>query len=276
MKIIDMRVRAPFKAYEGSNIYQTHDANGYGGSRGYKLPNSVLNFSMEELVEEAHACGVEKMVVPVRKSVDGNNDDLVELIRQYPNDAIGMAGIGVNSLRIQDSIDEIQKYVIDGPCTGIIMEPGQDKTPWMVNSHKVFPLYEFCQNHNVPIFMTYGGIMVPNIRYYAPEPISDVLETFPKLKLGLAHGGWPYVTEMAMLCINHNNLWLAPDFYMIDSPGQDDYYRGANNLLKDRIMFASAYPLMPLKEASEYYMARLNENVVENVMYRNAKEFLGI
>lgn len=276
MKIIDMRVRAPFKAYEGSNIYQVGE-DGHGGARGWLLPPSVRQFSMDLLVKEADEAGVEKMVVPVRKSLDGNNDDLVALINQYPEKIIGMAGIDVNSLDIKNSIDEVEKYVVNGPCTGIILEPGQDKTPWMVNSVRVFPLYEYLQDKEIPIFMTYGGIQTTSLRFYAPEPLDDVLGAFPNLKIGLAHGGWPYVTEVCQMAVNRGNLYLAPDFYMIESPGQTDYIMAANYLLKDRLMFASAYPLMPLKESSEYYInSGIKDAVLPNVMYNNAAQFLNL
>lgn len=276
MKIIDMRVRAPFEAYAGSNIYQV-SPDGRGGARGWQLPASVREFSMEKLIEEADEANVEKLVVPVRKSLNGNNDDLVALIARYPDRIIGMAGIDVNSLNINDAIAEVEKYVVNGPCTGIILEPGQDKTPWMVNSVRVFPLYDYLQEQGIPVFMTYGGIMVPSLRFYAPEPLDDVLGAFPELKIGLAHGGWPYVTEVCQMAINHQNLYIAPDFYMIESPGQADYVMAANCLLKDRLMFASAYPLMPLKEASEYYMASgIKEEVLPNIMYGNAARFLGL
>lgn len=276
MKIIDMRVRAPFKAYEGSNIYQV-GPDGHGGARGWLLPPSVREFSMDLLVKEADEAGVEKLVVPVRKSLDGNNDDLVDLIAKYPDKVIGMAGIDVNSLNIGDAIAEVEKYVVNGPCTGIILEPGQDKTPWMVNSVRVFPLYDYLQEKKIPIFMTYGGIQTTSLRYYAPEPLDDVLGAFPDLKIGLAHGGWPYVTEVCQMAVNRGNLYLAPDFYMIESPGQNDYVLAANCLLKDRLMFASAYPLMPLKEASEYYMqSGIKDEVLPNIMYNNAADFLGL
>ena len=104
-----------------------------------------------------------------------------------------------------------------------------------------------------------------------------MLGAFPKLKIGLAHGGWPYVTEICQMAVNRGNLYLAPDFYMIESPGQADYIMAANCLLKDRLMFASAYPLMPLKESSEYYMnSGIKEEILPKVMYQNAAEFLNL
>lgn len=277
MKIIDMRVRAPFAAYQNCNLYSAEiiSDEGRGGARNWLIPPSVKAFSMDLLIKEAQEANIEKLVVPIRKSLDGKNDDLVQLINDYPQQIVGLAGIDVAN--ISAAIQEIEQYVVNGPCQGIILEPGQDKVPWFVNDTRVFPLYEYCQQHQIPIFMTYGGIMTPSIRYYAPEPLDDVLGAFPKLKIGLAHGGWPYVTEVCQMALNRGNLYLAPDFYLIESPGQNDYIMASNSFLSDRMMFASAYPLMPLKESAEYYMTSgIKETFLPKVMYQNAFNFLDL
>lgn len=42
-------------------------------------------------------------------------------------------------------------------------------------------------------------------------------------------------------------------------------------------MFASAYPLMPLKESSEYYMnSGIKEEILPKIMLQNAVAFFGI
>lgn len=271
MKIIDMRVRAPFAAYQNCNLYSAEiiSDEGRGGARNWLIPPSVKAFSMDLLIKEAQEANIKKLVVPIRKSLDGKNDDLVQLINDYPQQIVGLAGIDVAN--ISAAIQEIEQYVVNGPCQGIILEPGQDKVPWFVNDTRVFPLYEYCQQHQIPIFMT------PSIRYYAPEPLDDVLGAFPKLKIGLAHGGWPYVTEVCQMALNRGNLYLAPDFYLIESPGQNDYIMASNSFLSDRMMFASAYPLMPLKESAEYYMTSgIKETLLPKVMYQNAFNFLDL
>lgn len=276
MKIIDMRVRAPFGAYtRGCNLFSP----ALDSIVSQRLPKckadpSALEGSMEMLIQEIENSDIEKIVVPVRKAIDGNNTELVDLINRYPDKIVGMAGI--DAVNIPASIAEIEQYVVNGPCQGIIMEPGQDKSPWFANTPKVFAVYEYCEAHNIPIFMTFGGIM-SDLRYYDPKILDDICIAFPKLKLGLAHGGWPYVTEVCQIALNRGNVYLAPDFYMIESPGMQDYVMAANCLLKERMMFASAYPLMPIKGAAEYYMnCGVREDCLPYLMHDNAVEFLGL
>lgn len=276
--IIDFRVRAPFEAYKTSPLFANTTNLEQTATRlrlGVPVSESAKVFSMDLLLQEAEVANIEKLVVPVRKACNGNNEDLVTLIKAYPDKIIGLAGIDV--VDVQRSIAEIEKYVVHGLCKGIIMEPGQDKTPWLVNSTWVYPIYDYCQRYNVPIAFTYGGIMTKSLRYYNPENIDDVAAAFPKLKIALVHGGWPYTTEVCQIALNRNNVYLVPDIYMVESPGMQDYVMAANVLLTDKIIFASAYPILPLQEAAEYYInSGLQKQVLQKIMYQNAKDFLGI
>lgn len=278
MKIIDMRVRAPFAPYKNSFYTEAGLKNlEFESMRRLNAPlaQSAKHYSMELLQKEAEEANIEKMVVPVRKNVGGKNEDLVTLIQNYPDKIVGLPGVTVEN--ISGAVQEIEELVLNGPCHGIIMEPAMDITPWYVNEEKLFPIYEYCQEHDVPIFFTFGGIFCKSLRYYNPETLDDIAGAFPKLKIGLAHGGWPYVTEVSQIALNRGNVYIAPDFYMIESPGMNDYIAAASVLLSNRVMFSSAYPIMPMKEAAEYYMqSGIRESALPKVMYENAREFLNL
>ena len=70
-------------------------------------------------------------------------------------------------------------------------------------------------------------------------------------------------------------MYLAPDFYMLRSPGMADYAMAANYLLRERVIFSSAYPIMPLKGAKEGYLPQLRDEVKPLVMGETAARFLG-
>ena len=273
--VIDFRVRAPFAAYKDS--FFTPDTLEHLNSESMlrvDLPvsPSATQFSMPLLLQEADEAGIDKLVVPVRKATGGRNEDLEQLIALYPDRLIGLAGIDVQD--VNAAIKETERFVVNGTCTGIVMEPGQDSTPWLVNSAWAFPLYDYCQEKHVPLVFTFGGIMTRSLRYYAPELIDDVAAAFPRLNIALMHGGWPYVSEVCQIALNRRNVYLAPDFYMLRSPGMADYAMAANYLLRERVIFSSAYPIMPLMGAKKGYEAQLREEVRPLVFGENAARFL--
>lgn len=275
--VIDFRVRAPFAAYK-NNFFTKESLEHLNAESMLRvdapISPSAVQYSMPLLLQEADDAGIDKLVVPVRKAKDGRNEDLEELIAQYPDRLIGLAGVDASD--IPAAIAETERFVVNGTCTGIVMEPGQDKTPWFVNSAWVFPLYDYCQEHHIPLVFTFGGIMTRSLRYYNPELIDDVAAAFPRLNIALMHGGWPYVSEVCQIALNRRNVYLAPDFYMLRSPGMDEYAMAANYLLRERVIFSSAYPIMPLKGAKEGYLAQLRDEVKPLVMGENAARFLGL
>lgn len=275
--LIDFRVRAPFAAYASSPLFTHADMVEQDTRTRVDAPisPSARQFSMDLLLREAAEAGVDKMVVPLRKAAGGRNEDLAALLAKYPDKLIGLAGIEVTDL--DRALAEIQEFVVNGPCRGIVLEPGQDRTPWFVNSAWAFPLYAYCQEHAVPVALTYGGIMTRSLRYYAPELIDDVAAAFPRLNIALVHGGWPYVTEVCQIALNRRNVYLVPDIYMVRSPGMTEYVMAANYLLRERVIFASAYPILPLREARDAYLhSGLREEAKNLIMGENAARFLNI
>jgi len=279
--IIDFRVRVPNKLYQNAKLYKNIlKAEEQNLKRfGVPLSDSAKQFSMELFWKELSESGIDIIVVPVRKFHGGNNEDLVEFINDYPNTVVGLIGLDPsnNNFVVTECIEEIQKYVVNDVCSGIVLEPGQGDKPWNANDERVFPIYEYCQANNIPIAMTFGGISTKSLRYYQPELLDDVANLFPNLKITAVHGGWPYITEISQIVLNRKNIYLAPDFYMMNSPGCQDYIMGANYVLQDRIIFSSAYPLVPIKVAKEYFLhCGICETVLPKILYENAKNFLNL
>ena len=64
---------------------------------------------------------------------------------------------------------------------------------------------------------------------------------------------------------------------MVRSPGMADYVIAANYLLRERVIFASAYPILPLREARDAYMGcGLRDEVKPLIMGENAARFLNL
>lgn len=62
------------------------------------------------------------------------------------------------------------------------------------------------------------------------------------------HGSYPWVPQVLFSCMCRPNMYLAPDMYMYNMPGAADYVTAANGFLRDRFLFGSGYPYIPLKQ----------------------------
>lgn len=272
--LIDFRVRPPFSGFLQSEIFCEIDHHIKFAKRfGFDLPQSVKDKSIDLLFDELTKAGVDKAVVPARKLYNVTNDDLVDLLAKYPDKFFGMAGI--DPLDGQKALDEIDQYIVNGPCKGVTMEPGYCEEPLLSDDERIFPVYEKCQAENIPVFISHGGLCGPLMEYNNPAIIDRVAAAFPKLTLILAHGGYPYVNEACYICFKNENVYLVPDFYGTRVPGGLEYMK-ATTWIPDKIIYGSGYPIQPVDGMLNYYREHMSAEAFEMVTYKNAAKILGI
>lgn len=273
MKAIDMRLRPPYKSYR-DNLYDgMAGMEAMAAKRRVHVAESARQMSMSLLIEEMEASDVVG-VAPVRKIAQGKNDDMVDLLKDYPDRFIGIANI--DPLNPQEAFDEIDRYVVHGPASGVIIEHAwsANREHWFVNDPRAYAVYERLEQHNIPVLFSFGGRGVKNQEYYNPKYIDELAFTFPRLKMALCHGGWPFVIQACHAAVQHSNVYLSPDVYMMRfTAGYQDYVTAANYQLQDKMMFGTAYPVMSLQDGIDQFTSLLDPSVVEKVLYQNALEF---
>lgn len=275
--IIDFRMRPPFGGYRSSAIFTNTDFQGpFARKFGFELAPSVWKMSMALMLEEMAEAGIDKAVVPVRRLANAQvtNEELLEFLQMQGKDKFyGMAG--VDPLEGEGALEEIERYIVNGPCVGLTLEPGYCFKPLKADDEILYPIYEKCQRENIPIFLSFGGLVGPYMEYNNPIFVDHVAADFPDLKLILAHGGYPYVTQSCYVAFSRPNVYLVPDFYATRVPGGDQYMQAAQ-WISDKIIFGSGYPIQPLKGMVDYYREKLTPDIFEQVAYKNAAKILNL
>jgi predicted TIM-barrel fold metal-dependent hydrolase len=104
-----------------------------------------------------------------------------------------------------------------------------------------------------------------------------VLADFPKLKVVVAHGGWPWVTEILHIAFRRPNMYLSPDMYFSRMPGWEEYVKAADSFLADRMLYASSFPFCPVRDYKQWFETLpIRPENLEKVMGGNARRLLGI
>lgn len=276
MRAIDFRLRPPFGTFFHSFLYDIPSLEASAKKLEFEVSPAIKEKSMDLLIQEMEEAGVEKAVVPIRRTTKGDNGDIAKLQALYPDRFIGFAW--VDPLQKDLALQDVDTYVTNGSCTGITIEPSISTTPvkWEADSEEFSPLYEKCQNENIPILFTWGGIM-SDFNDYNPAKLLHICQAFPDLKIVLGHGCFPWVHAICQVAIQCSNLYIAPDIYMFSKyPGADDYITAANYILQDQFIFGSVYPGLPLKVAVDDYVEHLRPEVVDKVLYQNAAKVLGL
>lgn len=280
MKVIDLRSRPPYKTFAQDFIYDADYLEMIYGKSQYdrKVPKSALNKSMDDFIAEKEAAGVERCVVPIRgKRAETDNQLVVELLNEYPNHFIGMAAISMPGQDIQRDLDIIRQYVIDGPCTGINMEPILDANIYSMDDEKIYPIYEICEKNDIPLLYTSGGVAhgvkAPfDFSMMSPMKIEHVCYDFPKLKIIAAHAGWPWTILMCAAALKWDNLYISPDCYLMEGIGRQNYVDAINRYdMLDKVMFGTVYPTYDMQWAIDYYKnCGIREDALPKLLYENA------
>ena len=274
MKILDFRYRPPYKSFLDTIMYRELDRAAACSARfGSYQPEAVAARDFKQSLKELEEAGIGRAVIAGRKVLPFigvvDNQDIVELERMYPERFLGLAGIDPSDMG--QAMEEYDRYITEERLHGIVLEPGLLERPMFVDDDRLFPLYERCEKERIPVMMMVGSNCGPDIEYSHPVHPEHVAKAFPGLKMVMAHGGWPWVTQMIQVAYRYKNLYLLPDLYLFRTPGANEYLEAANYILQDQMLFGSAYPYMPLKEAVGYFMdGRLRQEVLEKFMYKNA------
>lgn len=277
MKIIDARIRPPYKSITETAHYKNYLAESQNFRKRMELSDSeaAKQHSMPLLFQEMEEANIVKAVVCPRLTEGGSNEELIELVNEYPDKFIGMAHI--EPYDITSALENINKFVINGSCMGVYLEPGfrLEKEIMHASDKRIFPVYELCIEKNLPVILLYGGGK-NSTRYYTPTDIEDIAENFPQLHIMIYHAGWPQCMDFIHQAYRHEFVYLVPDCYFAGYPGSAEYICAANGILQDKIIFGSAYPYYSLSDAVRLHYINLNKSVLEKIFYSNAKRFFNL
>ena len=276
MKIIDFRFRP--------NTPEI--INGIKNSSMFKATCEAIGFDkrvpqpLPEIVADLDRRGVELCVVSGRDcettyGFPANNNSILEFCRAYPNKFLGFWGIDPH--KGMDAIDELKLMVENHGFRGAAIDPFLAKIP--ANHAKYYPIYAKCCELKVPVVISTGpGTRVPGaiMGDASPARVDEVARDFPDLTIVMSHGGYPYVQEACMVCHRNANVYMEWSEYET-WPFADGYVKAGNELIPDKLIFASAHPFYDSWERAKLYETLgFKPDVLENVLYNNAARVLGL
>jgi predicted TIM-barrel fold metal-dependent hydrolase len=284
--ILDARVRPPYKSFQ--QVLASAPGARPAVKRsplisGYERPPSMVQKSLELFIEEMDDAGVDKGVLVGRQAGHRivSNDDIAELRDMYL-DRFPVALAGINGSDVGAAVHEIERTITDMGFNGIAVDPGWWAPPRYVDDQRIYPLYAKCAELGGVLYLTCSLMQGPDISYAEPFRIQRVANDFPTLKIVVVHGAFPFTNEMLGVMIANSalgNLWVLPDFFQFipGFAGAQDWVDAANHYLGDRMLYASSYPVRPLKQSlDEFGRFSYEPEVLERLLWKNAVELFGI
>ena len=155
-----------------------------------------------------------------------------------------------------------------------------------VNDREMWPIYQKCEEANLPIIFHCGKMMIEGLPAYAhPELFYDVLRAFPKLRVILAHMGggyWQEAVELAAAFPENTYFDTAiaisaapiPDFTRLTDEQAVDMVR---EIGVHRVMFGSDFPWIdPKHDIARIRGLALTDQEKRRILGENARVFFNI
>jgi predicted TIM-barrel fold metal-dependent hydrolase len=209
------------------------------------------------------------------------NSDIKKLVDLSNGAFYGFASIDPDR---EDALKELEHAFGDLNLSGLKLHPS--KQEFYPSDEKMFPIYELCLKYNKPIIFHAGLSWEPNAisEYARPVNFEPIAVKFPKLRICLAHMGFPWVAETAALLAKYPNMYADTSALYFDSAYEFYKYmftKAIDNTWLDRgirhqVMFATNFPRWHSKRTLKAIkMLGLRDETIELITSKNALEFLG-
>lgn len=178
----------------------------------------------------------------------------------------------------------------------VIAELGPFYAGKLATDSSMMPYFELAQSLNIPLgfHLLPGGPnygihhfpeMLGNTRVKNANPLQleEVLVKFPKLKLYIMHGGWPYIEDLKGLMYAHPNVYvdIAVINWILPQEEFNSYLRSLINAgFGDRILYGTDQIVWPdtiddaIASVNGAHFLTMKQK--EDIFYNNAARFLGL
>lgn len=174
----------------------------------------------------------------------------------------------------EDALEELNR-IHEAGIPGIKLHP--DYQNFMIDDERVFPIYQRCLDLGLIVYFHAGwDCYSPDLVHAPPEASRRVLDTFPKLKVVLAHFGGLRQWERVEKSLIGRNVWL--DTAMCATFGEPEQMERLFNMHNpDRILLGSDCPWEnPMISVNFILKMGLSPEIKKKILSENARRLFGI
>ena len=206
------------------------------------------------------------------------NEDVSAFCSEHGPRFIGFAGVDPN--KGMTAVRELDHAIRNLGLRGLNLQCFEHKLP--INDRKMYPLYAKCIELDVPvnIHCSINFATSTYMKYGHPMLLDEVMVDFPELRVCASPPGFPWVHELIGVAWRHPNVRIGlvavrPKYLTVEGSGYEPLLQYGRTILKDRIIFGSAYPLGPIGRAvAEVEALPIDESVKRLWLHDNAKSVL--
>jgi len=209
-----------------------------------------------------------------------SNEEVSALCSMHPDKFIGFASVDP---RNPNACEMLERAFSDLKLSGLKLHPPRQK--FYPSDPELSPIYDICEVYDKPVVFHSGLSWEPDTlsRFSQPLMFEELAASRPGLRFCLAHLGWPWVREAAMLMLKYPNVYADTGLLYFDS-AHEFYERifhhelsltWVDRSLRHQIMFGSNNPRFEqIRMAAAISEMGFRDSTVELIKGKNAIEFL--
>lgn len=243
--------------------------------------------SMEHIENQMRCAGLDKMVLLPQNygSTAGGvlvtNEEIKKMVELAPSRFIGFASIDPF---LPGCLEELEYAFTTLGLKGLKLNPSAQH--YYPADPRLEPIYQLCEKYNKPILFHSGLSWEPGSlsKYSRPIEFEEVAYRHPTLRICLAHFGWPWVQETAMLMLKYENVYTDTGLLYFDNAKefysrimtQDIPLTWIDRSLRHQVLFGSNNPRFEqIRMAKALDELGFRESTLELIKGLNALVFLG-
>ena len=242
---------------------------------------------LSTLMGEMDICNIERSVLlPINcegslGSKMPSNGEVADLVKRETKRLIGFCSVDPKEGR--GALDELRNAHDQFGLKGLKLNPAlQSFDP---SGPEAVSVYEEAEELDMPILI-HTGLTFANqfsMKYNHPLLFDDIARKHSKLKICLAHMGWPWVWDAITVAIRNPNVYLDTAGTFAGTPVETMRQitslistRVIENTLGSNLIFGSDYPRIEInKMFSAVAALPLRKDALDSVLRQNALTFLG-
>lgn len=210
-----------------------------------------------------------------------SNEEIGQIVALAPERFIGFASVDPHR---RDAVEVLEKAFTDLHLAGLKLHPSRQK--FFPADPELFPIYECCLKYNKPVLFHAGMSLEPDTlsKFARPEVFEEVAWRYPRLRMCLAHFGWPWVTGVAALMLKYPNIYTDTGLLYFDNAREfyDRIFKvdlgpgWIDRSLRHQVMFGSNNPRFEqIRMVEALRSIGWRESTLDLILGENALVFLG-
>lgn len=206
------------------------------------------------------------------------NEAVAKVVADHPGRFLGFAGVDPN--KGMTALRELEHAVTVLGLKGLNIQCFENRLA--VDDRRMYPIYAKCVELDIPVNIHVGMnfSLKSSPEFGHPMLLDKVLCDFPELRVIASPPGWPWVAELLAVAWRHPNLSIGlvamrPKLLGVEHSGYGPLMQYGRTILKDRMIFGTAWPMLPMKRAIEEIRALpISPEIADRWLGGNAKALL--